>query len=66
MDRVQYYLEFHRKRVGLSQVNLAKELNISIHKIRSYEFGEKIPPRKFLNLFYVGINKYINEIGIIV
>lgn len=61
MDEFQYYLYFYRKRLGLSQAKLAKELNMSLENIRLYELGEKVPNEKLINKIYNGLNKYIKE-----
>lgn len=37
-----------RLKNNLTQQEMAKKLNISLHKYRKYELGKKVPPYKIL------------------
>lgn len=38
-------LRFYRERANLSREDLAAEVHLSVHTIRSYEEGRRVPPR---------------------
>lgn len=55
------FITFYRKRIGLSQVKLAKVLKASAQNLGLYELGKKVPDRKYLDRLYSGMNKYVEE-----